>query len=129
MRAVRPPGQKRDLQTKRLAPSGACGLDPELLEMAGVVARTIVDVPPLTVTLVGLAPGATLPAHAPVGPTVLHVLRGDIGFHAGSDSRELRAGDVLAMAMGVERALTSGGGACFLMTLTDPSGCEAGHSR
>lgn len=109
----------------RLGLDGAEALDEEMLGAAGLIARTLIAAGPLTVTLIALAPGEELPPHRAVGPVALHVLDGALEVRAGAAVRQLGAGELLSFVAGEEHAVTSPGGARFLLTLADPGACPA----
>lgn len=91
--------------------------DPGLLERNGRNARTLVKNGPLRVTLVMLSPGGKIAPHRAAGPISVHILDGDIRFHAAGQAHQLSAGDLLVLDAGVEHDITSDGGGTFLLTL------------
>lgn len=92
-------------------------LDTDLLRQHGRTARTLVKEGALRLTLMGLAAGGDLPAHAAVGPVSIHVLRGEVVFTALNAEHPLTAGDVLVFAAGVRHAARSDSGCLFLLTV------------
>ena len=73
-------------------------IDQDLLARHGRSARTLVKEGLLRLTIIALAAGGALPLHATAGPTSVHVLKGEIVFHALGSEFLLRAGDILVMA-------------------------------
>lgn len=80
-------------------------------------ARTLVKEGQLRATLVGLNPGGELRTHRADGPITVHVLEGEIEFHADGRAIPLAPGSLLALAAGVEHAVRSTTGGVFLLTV------------
>ena len=92
-------------------------LDPDLLVRHGRTARTIVKDGPLRLTMMGLAAGGVLPAHATDAQVTIHLLEGEVTFTARGRDYSLRTGDVLVLAGGVEHEARSATGGVFLLTV------------
>lgn len=89
------------------------------LERTGArTARTLVKEGSLRVTLVGINPGGELRPHRADGPITVHVLEGEIEFHADGRSITLAPGALLSLAPGVEHGVRSAAGGVFLLTLS-----------
>ncbi len=101
-------------------------IDPALLARHGRSARTLVKEGPLRLTIMALAAGGELPAHRAEGPVSIHVLEGAIQFAALGGEYELRTGDVLVFASGVEHSARSVTGAVFLLTVVH---CQPGADK
>jgi quercetin dioxygenase-like cupin family protein len=100
--------------------------DPALLERSGRSARALVKNGALRVTLVVMEPGGRIARHHAAGPITVHVLEGDIRFHAAGREHRLAAGDLLVLDAGVEHDVESDAGGSFLLTLVQP---EAGNTK
>lgn len=92
-------------------------IDPSLVAEHGRSARTLVKEGPLRLTIMAIKAGGHLPAHSTDGPISVHVLKGEITFHADDRDYPLCTGDVLVIAGGVEHAAHSTVGAEFLLTV------------
>lgn len=65
------------------------------------------------------APGAEVPAHSHEHTEqLMWMLEGSLEMTVGSESREISAGDVVAVNRGVEHSLRSEGGCAFLEALS-----------
>jgi quercetin dioxygenase-like cupin family protein len=95
-------------------------IDPTLLARHGRSARTLVKEGPLRLTIVGIAPGGTLPAHSTCGPVTIHVLEGEMTVRAGDHEYLLAPGDLLVLAPGLEHSARSAAGGVFLLTVVHP---------
>jgi quercetin dioxygenase-like cupin family protein len=82
--------------------------------------RTLVKEGPLTVTLVAVNPGGELRPHHAKGPITIHVLEGEIEFHAENQTWTLPAGSLFALNSGVTHAVRSAKGGAFLLTVVTP---------
>lgn len=98
---------KRDAQT----------IDQDLLKRHGRSARTLVKDGPLRLTLMALGPGGSLPSHRADGPLTIHLLEGEVVFHAEDREYPLVPGEVLVFASGVPHAALSKDGCVFLLTV------------
>lgn len=94
--------------------------DAALLERHGRNARTLLKEGLLRVTLVMVGAGGHIAAHRAAGPITVHVLDGDIGFRAAGQEHRLAAGDLLAVAAGLEHEVASEAGGTFLLTVVQP---------
>lgn len=92
-------------------------IDPILLARSGRTARTLVKEGPLRLTLMAIAAGGDLPTHSTDGPVTIHVLQGEVLFHALGQDYPLKTGDVLVFAPGVEHSARSDAGVLFLLTV------------
>ncbi len=92
-------------------------IDAQLLARHGRSARTLVKEGPLRLTIIGVAAGAVVPVHKADGPVTVHVLDGAIEFSAAGRDYPLAAGDILALAPGVEHSARSATGGTFLLTV------------
>ena len=92
-------------------------IDQSLVASHGRSARTLVKEGPMRLTLMAIAPDGKLPAHSTDGPVSIHLLQGAITFTAQGKDYALAAGDVLAIASGVEHSAYSAKGALFLLTV------------
>lgn len=90
----------------------------DLESASGRVARTLIKNGPLTVTLVGVKPGGALKEHSAKGPITIQVIDGSIEVESIGFRRTLSAGTLLSLDGGVPHAVTSTGGALFLLTVT-----------
>ena len=84
------------------------------------VARTLVKYGSLRVTLLELAPGGSLAEHRADGPITVQPLRGSLSFSALGQIFELSPGHLLSLDARVPHAVSSEGGATFLLTLAVP---------
>jgi quercetin dioxygenase-like cupin family protein len=102
-------------------------LDTILLAEHGRTARTLVKEGPLRLTLMAIAANGDLPEHRTDGPITIHVLQGEIVFHAEGERYELRTGDVLVFAAGVPHSAQTTTGCLFLLTVvhTEDSALKA----
>jgi quercetin dioxygenase-like cupin family protein len=103
-------------------------IDRELLAQRGRTSRTLVKEGPLRIVLMAISAGGDIPAHSTGEPVQIHVIDGEIVFHAVGTDYHLATGDVLVVAAGVEHSATSAAGAVFLLTVvrTNPaSGSQA----
>lgn len=89
----------------------------ELVPGHSRIARTIVKEGPLRLTLVGLSPGGVMHEHEAGGPVTIHVLEGEIELAAAGKTVTHRAGALIALDRLVRHAVSSPGGALFLLTL------------
>ena len=92
-------------------------IDPILLARNGRTARTLVKEGPLRLTMMAIAAGGDLPTHSTDGPVSIHVLQGEVLFHALGQDYSLNTGDVLVFAPGVEHSARSEAGVLFLLTV------------
>jgi quercetin dioxygenase-like cupin family protein len=106
-----------DVLRFRLAEERDRVADAELLERHGRNARTLLKEGPLRVTLVTVAPGGRIAAHQSDGPITVHVLDGEIRFGVKGQEHRLAAGDLLAVAAGLEHDVASDAGGTFLLTV------------
>ncbi|MBA3889517.1 MAG: cupin domain-containing protein [Gemmatimonadaceae bacterium] len=83
-------------------------------------ARTLVKEGALRLTLVGIRPGGELRTHHADGPISVHVLEGEIEFHAGGERWTLAAGSLLSLPARVEHAVQSPQGGIFLLAVASP---------
>jgi quercetin dioxygenase-like cupin family protein len=93
----------------------------ELAASGARTARTLVKEGPLRVTLVGIKPGGELRSHHADGPISVHVLGGEIEFHAGGEQWTLAAGSLLSLPARVEHAVQAPRGGIFLLTVASPA--------
>lgn len=102
-------------------------IDTALVAQRGRSARTLVKEGPLRLTIMALGENGNLPPHSTDGPITIHVLQGEVTFHALDETYPLRTGDVLVFAAGVEHAARTTGGAVFLLTVVHlPAAGETG---
>jgi len=92
-------------------------LDPGLLAKHGRTARTLVKEGPLRLTIMGIAPGGTLPTHSTDAHVTIHQLEGEVTFTVLGREYPLTTGDVLILAPGVEHEARSTTGGAFLLTV------------
>ena len=93
----------------------------ELTSASGRVARTLVKMGSLRVTLVGVSAGGTLAEHTSPGPVSIHVLDGAMEVSTRDNKWPLAAGEVLTLDAGVGHAVSSSGGSLFLLTVAAPT--------
>ncbi|MEO6443897.1 MAG: cupin domain-containing protein [Gemmatimonadaceae bacterium] len=98
-------------------PHDALTIDASLVAQHGRSARTLVKEGPLRLTIMELAPGGSLPTHKAEGQLSIHVLKGDVTFHAIDKDYRLRPGDLLVFAAGVLHSAVSSSGVVFLLTV------------
>jgi len=91
----------------------------ELEESPARAGRTIVKEGALTVTLVGVKPGAELRPHKADGPITVQVLEGEIEVQSGGSSRTLPTGTLVAFNSGIVHGVTSPNGGIFLLTVVN----------
>ena len=84
------------------------------------IARTLVKVGPLRLTLIGVGSGGGMHEHVAEGPITIHALEGTIAVHAGGETRTLAAGGLMALDGGVRHDVSSNDGGLFLLTLIAP---------
>lgn len=97
-------------------------IDRALVQQHGRSARTIVKEGLLRLTIIALAPDGDMPPHSTSGPVSVHMLQGEAVFRAGARDYQVRVGDVLVFARGVEHAARSASGCTFLLTVVhEPS--------
>lgn len=94
------------------------------LEAGQHTARTLLKSGPLRLTLISLAPGGSLAEHAAPGPIVVQPLDGTLHFASHGHIQELAPGQVLSVAAHVRHAVSSDGGATFLLTVAMPTGAD-----
>lgn len=90
-------------------------------EPGGRGARTLLKSGPLRVTMVVLAPGATIAEHRAEGPITIQPLQGRIRFTAEAVVREVGPGQMLCAGPGIPHAVASAEGAVFLLTIVQAS--------
>ena len=88
-------------------------------ERQGRSARTLVKNGPVRVTLITVAPGATIPAHRAPGPVTVVPVSGDVTFHLDQADERLAPGDLLALGPGVVHTVSSETGGAFVLTVVD----------
>ena len=93
----------------------------ELAASGARTARTLVKEGPLRITLVGIKPGGELRTHHADGPISVHVLDGEVEFHAGGETWILAVGSLLSLPARVEHAVRSPNGGIFLLTVANPA--------
>jgi len=93
----------------------------ELRSPSGRVARTLVKLGPLRVTLVGIGAGGALSEHSSPGPVTIHVLEGAIEVVTRENNWSLAAGELLMLDGGVAHAVDSASGSFFLLTVATPA--------
>lgn len=101
----------------------------ELASASGRVARTLVKMGSLRVTLVGISAGGTLAEHMSPGPVSIHVLDGAMEVSTATNKWPLAAGDVLTLDAGVTHAVSSSGGSIFLLTVAAPISDRSADAR
>ncbi|HET7614159.1 MAG TPA: cupin domain-containing protein [Gemmatimonadaceae bacterium] len=101
----------------------------ELSSASGRVARTLVKMGSLRVTLVGISAGGTLAEHTSPGPVSIQVLDGAMEVATESKKWPLAAGDVLTLDAGVAHAVSSSGGSLFLLTVAAPASERSADTR
>ncbi len=95
----------------------ALTIDPSLVAERGRSARTLVKEGPLRLTIVQLDEGGHFPEHSTDEPLSVHVLKGEVTFHAVNTDYPLNTGDVLVIAGGVAHSARSSTGAVVLLTV------------
>lgn len=85
------------------------------------IARTLVKEGPLRLTLIGVRPGGGMHEHVAEGPITIQTLDGTIVVCAGSETRTLTAGGLMALDGGVRHDVSSEEGGLFLLTLIAPA--------
>ena len=96
-------------------------IDRELLAQRGRTSRTIVKEGPMRLVLMALSSGGDLPPHSTDEPVAIHVIEGDIDFHAAGTDYHLGTGDVLVFGAGVEHSAASVDGCVFLLAVVRTS--------
>lgn len=71
----------------------------------------------LRVVLMALRAGATTGEHSAAGAITVHVLEGRIGFVAAGQTKELMAGDIVALEAGLPHDVQAVDESVFLLTL------------
>lgn len=97
-------------------------IDQTLVQQHGRSARTLVKEGALRVTIIGLAPNGSLPAHSANGPISIQLLQGDVTFDIAGQHYALSQNDLLVVAPGVEHAARSTAGGTFLLTVVHDAG-------
>jgi quercetin dioxygenase-like cupin family protein len=90
------------------------------------IARTLVKEGPLRLTLIGVRPGGGMHEHVADGPITIHALEGALVVRAGTETRTVAAGGLMALDGGVRHDVSSDEGGFFLLTLTAPDGSREG---
>ncbi len=90
------------------------------------IARTLVKEGSLRLTLVGLAAGGALRSHRTDSPVTIHVLDGAITLDVEGAVREMKAGELAALGLGVAHGVGSAGGAFILLTVAADSAAPGG---
>lgn len=86
---------------------------------SGRSARTLVKDGPLSVTLVALSPGGTIPEHVAPGPITIQAVQGSIQVDVGRESYLLLGTQILSIPGGRPHAVSSASGGTFLLTLVN----------
>lgn len=99
---------------------------PVVVERGHRTARTLLKDGPLRVTQVILAPGAEIAEHQSSGAITVQVLEGLVRFTTDGRTHDLGPGQLLSARPGVRHAVSSAGGATFLLTVAreEPPGPE-----
>jgi quercetin dioxygenase-like cupin family protein len=95
------------------------------LEDGQHTARTLIKSGALRVTLITLAPGGSLAEHSAPGPILVQPVEGTLHFASHGAIHELVPGQLLSVGPHVRHAVSSDGGATFLLTVAMPTGQEA----
>lgn len=85
------------------------------------IARTLVKMGPLRVTLVGIHAGGSLHEHTSPGPVTIQVLEGAMDVLTREKRWPLPAGTLLSLDAGVPHAVESTQGSLFLLTVANPA--------
>ncbi|HJQ53989.1 MAG TPA: cupin domain-containing protein [Gemmatimonadaceae bacterium] len=93
----------------------------ELATASGRVARTLVKMGSLRVTLVGISAGGTLAEHTSPGPVSIHVLDGGMEVVTRDNRWALSEADVLTLDAGIAHSVSSDNGSVFLLTVAAPT--------
>lgn len=91
----------------------------ELATASARIARTLVKMGPLRVTLVGIRPGGSLHEHSSPGPVTIQVLEGAMEVVTREKTWALLAGALLSLDAGVPHAVESNQGSLFLLTVAN----------
>ena len=89
----------------------------ELTSASGRVARTLVKMGALRVTLVGISAGGELHEHTSPGPITIQILDGAMEVTTHEHKWPLEAGEILTLDARVPHAVASKEGALFLLTV------------
>ena len=89
----------------------------QLTTPPGHTATTLVKQSGLRVVLLVLRAGAEIPAHRAQAEITVQVLRGEIRFRMGADTRDLTVGRLLAVGRGLEHSVEAIEDAEVLLTL------------
>jgi len=95
------------------------------LEAGQHTARTLLKSGVLRLTLITLAPGGSLAEHAAPGPIVVQPIEGTLHFTSHGTVHELVPGQLLSVGAHVRHAVSSDGGATFLLTVAMPPAADA----
>lgn len=101
-------------------PGEMATLKAELRSTPSRTAKTLIKEGPVTVTLIGVNPGASLHPHKAEGPITVQVLEGEVEFTFGETTRALPAGTLLALDGGLTHSVHSAHGGVFLLTVVNP---------
>ena len=93
----------------------------QLATASARIARTLVKMGPLRVTLVGIRAGGSLHEHTSQGPVTIHVLEGAIEVVTRENTWPLPTGTLLSLDAGVPHAVESAHGSLFLLTVANPA--------
>ncbi len=89
----------------------------ELTSASGRVARTLVKMGALRVTLVGISAGGELHEHTSPGPITIQILDGAMEVTTHEHKWPLEAGEILTLEARIPHAVASKAGALFLLTV------------
>jgi len=109
-----------DVLVFHLASESARAADPAAATRKGPAARTLVKDGPLRITLIVLAPGASIAEHRAEGPISIQPINGRVRFTSGDTEHAIGPGDLLSAGPGVRHSVTSDDGASFLLTVAMP---------
>lgn len=94
--------------------------DPTAAERKGPASRTLIKDGPLRVTLVVLAPGASIVEHQAGGPITIQAVRGSVRFTSEEGEHDIGPGQLLSARAGLRHSVSSEEGASFLLTVAMP---------
>jgi quercetin dioxygenase-like cupin family protein len=115
-----------DVLVFHLASESARAADPAAAGRKGPAARTLIKDGSLRVTLIVLAPGASIPEHQSDGPITVQPVEGRIRFTVGDTAHDIGPGDLLSARAGVRHSVSSDHGASFLLTVAFAHRSDAG---
>lgn len=118
-----------DVLVFNLATEIARTADPAAASRKGPAARTLIKNGPLRVTLVVLAPGASISEHHAEGPITVQPIDGRVRFNIAGTDHDLGPGDLLSAGGGVRHSVESDHGASFLLTVAMPVRGEADENE